>query len=366
MGISFAAMISMITTQHKEGKAIQQQLASASLKYAVLQTLRNPENCICQFNSLTIDTTKTALNEAGDEIDLQVFKNGCGTDPNNIIANAGKEVGAGLKVESVKVSNIMETGTPNEYFGDLIIAYKGENLVRALRPLEVPLQFTVTPPSDPSDSSERPITLCGANTDVGDQISALTLELGNHNLQIIDQNQRILEIENIKLASLAESMDELTEAIGKLMALLKILNLDKGQLPEETQELPEDSLEKPPKKKTITYNISSFKCEVKDSWMAKCAGKFIDNPTSTDRQVCAHGFDYNCSLRGYSGSSKNKFTMRGKNNIRRCPDGYTQTSNTCRFSKTTRTGVSYPGFPPAPASVTTPACTKVCTLNEEP
>ena len=50
-GILFSAILSMITLQQKEGKAIQQQLASASLKYNILQTLRNPENCMCQFPS---------------------------------------------------------------------------------------------------------------------------------------------------------------------------------------------------------------------------------------------------------------------------------------------------------------------------
>ena len=49
-GILFSAILSMITLQQKEGKAIQQQLASASLKYNILQTLRNPENCMCQFS----------------------------------------------------------------------------------------------------------------------------------------------------------------------------------------------------------------------------------------------------------------------------------------------------------------------------
>ena len=52
MGITFAAMISMITVQQKEGRALYQQLARGSLKYAMLQTLRNPQNCTCQFNSL--------------------------------------------------------------------------------------------------------------------------------------------------------------------------------------------------------------------------------------------------------------------------------------------------------------------------
>ena len=38
MGLSFSVMISMITTQHKEGKDIYQKIGRSSLKYAILQT----------------------------------------------------------------------------------------------------------------------------------------------------------------------------------------------------------------------------------------------------------------------------------------------------------------------------------------
>ena len=54
MGISFAEMLSMLTTQQKEAKATDQQFARGHLKYAILQILRSPDNRICQFNILNI------------------------------------------------------------------------------------------------------------------------------------------------------------------------------------------------------------------------------------------------------------------------------------------------------------------------
>ena len=50
--LTFMAVLGMINFQQIEGKAINQQLARASLKYNILQTLKNPQNCLCQFNDL--------------------------------------------------------------------------------------------------------------------------------------------------------------------------------------------------------------------------------------------------------------------------------------------------------------------------
>ena len=178
MGISFAAMISMLTAQHKQGKAIQQQLASASLKYGILQTLRNPDNCLCQFNSLpstphTIDTTKTTSGGEGYEIDLGEFRSGCGPGDDNILARQDEPIkgGAGLGAQSVKVSQIFDTGTPNEFKGDLQVMYQSQSTVMSLRTLSVPVLFTV----DPNQGTEnaRPISDCGVKTDVSTRLSDL-------------------------------------------------------------------------------------------------------------------------------------------------------------------------------------------------
>ena len=166
MGISFAAMISMLTVQQKEAKAIYQQLARGSLKYTILQVLRNPANCTCQFNTLpsfphTIDTTQTALGGGGYEIDLGEFRSGCVVDPDNIIVTTEKKIkgGAGLVANTVKVSEIKETGSPDEFLGELTIQFHKDNLVRHLKPLTIPLMFIVDSTSGLANA--RPIKNCG-------------------------------------------------------------------------------------------------------------------------------------------------------------------------------------------------------------
>ena len=191
MGITFAAMISMLTTQHKQGKAIQQQLASASLKYGILQTLRNPDNCLCQFNSLpstphTIDTTKTTSGGEGYEIDLGEFRSGCGPGDDNILARQDEPIkgGAGLGAQSVKVSQIFDTGTPNEFKGDLQVMYQSQSTVTPLRPLFIPILFTV----DPNQGTEnaRPISDCGVKTDLSTRLTDLDNRITDLEVDQID------------------------------------------------------------------------------------------------------------------------------------------------------------------------------------
>ena len=182
-GITFIAMISMLTTQQKEGKAIYQQLARGSLKYTILQVLKNPDNCTCQLNLLpstphTIDTTKTTAGSKGFEIDLGEFRSGCSnTTDDNILVKQGEKIpgGAGMSAEKILISKIVETGTPNEFIGDLTIKYRPDGLVRTLNSLTIPLILTV----DPSHSTleDKPILQCGAHTDVSDRIAKLDLRL---------------------------------------------------------------------------------------------------------------------------------------------------------------------------------------------
>ena len=211
MGISFSAMISMITVQQREGRAIQQQLARGSLKYAILQTMRNLDNCACQFNSpgdlKSIDTTQTASGGRGDEISLGVFRSGCGGGSDNILALQGERVknGAGLEVESVKVSQIVETGTPNEYVGDLIVVYKSD--IRVIKPLSVPLLFTVDP--NAGSSSRRPILFCGANNDYTERMTQLLQEMRNHANNIKASMDGLLQEVSLHTNDMKVRMDEM-------------------------------------------------------------------------------------------------------------------------------------------------------------
>ncbi len=145
--LTLMAVLGMINFQQIEGKAINQQLARASLKYNILQTLKNPQNCLCQFNDLaspphTIDTTKTAQGTPGYEIDLGIFRSGCSdSSDDNILAKENEIIrgSAGISALTVKVSGILDTETSNEFLGDLTIPFKEEGLVRIMKNLTVPI-----------------------------------------------------------------------------------------------------------------------------------------------------------------------------------------------------------------------------------
>ena len=51
VGINLAVLVSLLSSQQKESKHVQQSLLSSSIKYNILQTLKDPNNCLCQFRA---------------------------------------------------------------------------------------------------------------------------------------------------------------------------------------------------------------------------------------------------------------------------------------------------------------------------
>ena len=164
MGIVFAAVISMLSVQSKEAKSIKQQLASMNTKYFILQTLARSNSCTCQFDDFDIDTTKSPTND----IPLGTFRSGCETSSDdNIIVKEGDPVKGvpSLTVESVKVTNVEKiVGTTGEYKGELTITYANRGLVRAIRPIEIDLIFSVNTAGGDDDTA-RPIASCWGEED---------------------------------------------------------------------------------------------------------------------------------------------------------------------------------------------------------
>ena len=175
LGISSATLMSVVSFQQKEGKAIKQQLANESVKYFMLQTLSRSGNCSCQFNKpeFKIDTSK-----ASDELDIKTFRSGCDFDsPDNIIAKKDKPLKGdlGVHVEDVKVSNIRKTGTEGQYMGHLTVTYQPKNLIRALRPIAIPLVFQV----DMDSAPKARITNCWGEQDFSCYMAHINPSDGN-------------------------------------------------------------------------------------------------------------------------------------------------------------------------------------------
>ena len=172
----------------KQAKHLNQQLVSASVKYSLLQTLRNPLNCQCHFDpnqnklipeeNLKIDTTKDPI----PDIDLTAFRIGCDFDTDdNLIAKENTEIngGYGLKVSNVMIKDIKLTGTPHSYSGDLSIVYEENDKGIALKPVTVPILLEV---DSSSIATKRSISSCGAydpNSNILPLIQAVKVELSH-------------------------------------------------------------------------------------------------------------------------------------------------------------------------------------------
>ena len=149
IGFSFTAIVSQMINQQKEGRSIQQQMAVATLKYQVLQTLQNKDNCSCQL----MQNIKSQTSE-GHLTDFSTLRSSCDSS-SEIIIEDGRFLGSGVSVGSIRVSDVSSIpGSTVEYSGKLTVPLKG-NLVRAILPVEIPMYFV-------SDSSGQ-IQECGAN-----------------------------------------------------------------------------------------------------------------------------------------------------------------------------------------------------------
>ena len=265
MGIIFTSILSMMTLQSKEGHAIKQQLARASVKYSILQTLKKPENCTCQFNNipptkLTINTEKAKPGRTGDEITFTEFTTGCGSS--EVIAQAGMNVGAGVQIQSVKVSEIMETSTPLEYSGNLIVTYhNSDELVRSMKSTLIPLTLTIY--ASRGSPNAREIYSCGANTNWTDRINDMKNELVNLRSHLIGQftqanndvknkldsfyNTFTIQLDNLdtRVTANTDMIDSLTLRIAALGVSVTLDDTEEGE-DEKTDEESYDDSENPP------------------------------------------------------------------------------------------------------------------------
>lgn len=248
-GIIFSAFLSMMMLQRNEGNSIRQQLARASLTYSILQTLRNPESCLCQFRDVpstphTINTIKSQ-SDKGDEFPLIKFTNGCGSSA-NVLAKSGMNIGASLKIKDLKLTKIKTTPSPEEYAGDLVIEY--QNSIRSLKPTTIPLTLTASG----TNPSAHDILSCRANTDFSDEIAVLTSDLNKFRNELTsdltnknDNLNSYLGYVNMainqKINTIRQKTEQNNDNINDLIR--RIASLDGGTPPPKPQ--PPDPNKKP-------------------------------------------------------------------------------------------------------------------------
>ena len=179
VGLIMSALISLLSIQQKDGRSIEQQLASASLKYHTLQMLRYKENCHCQFQSLPSIKGKS-------ELSLTSLKSDCSPTAETI-AETGKDIWAHTKISSIKVTKITpgrlingknNNGEPDpsqnkkEYQAQLSIRFDQATQYRPMRDIELPIMFTAW------DGSGN-IIHCGASTDHDSRLTSMNYRLRN-------------------------------------------------------------------------------------------------------------------------------------------------------------------------------------------
>ena len=175
MGFTILGMMSTKTIQERELKASKQSLARVTMESVAIKVVYDGAVCSCHFDpsfnddatSLTLDT-----NEASPEIDIVSLRTGCdfssddfNLTSSNIIARANQKIdnGGGLTVQDVKVSEIVESGVTDLYYGKLTIRYKPESQIRTLKPIRLPITFFIDSMS--GSAAARPIKSCWKSLD---------------------------------------------------------------------------------------------------------------------------------------------------------------------------------------------------------
>ena len=138
--LTVAIAISIIPNHQKEAMFIQQKLSGHVLKYGLEEILKNPESCRCLFNGKTINPSEQP--DSPQTVDLdQIQKGGCG--PGILISETGRDehVGYGLKVNDIKVDNILLSSQSGEYLGDVVISYDTGSSLRSVGEIKIPIEI---------------------------------------------------------------------------------------------------------------------------------------------------------------------------------------------------------------------------------
>ena len=177
MGMLTSSMFGLLSIQNTEDRHLQQKLARSSLKHGILRTLKNDNDCSCQFKGKSL--------QGINKLDLN-FNSAC--DGWDSLPQVGKNIGANLKVGSVKLQNIragqliegidaatgLVDGNQNrrEYNGTLVVKFDPLTFSshRAIHHIEVPLVFT----ADQRDEIDK----CGANQNYVNVINSMSYVIG--------------------------------------------------------------------------------------------------------------------------------------------------------------------------------------------
>ncbi|MGZ3773286.1 MAG: type IV pilus modification PilV family protein [Pseudobdellovibrionaceae bacterium] len=166
MSIVIMGLMSMLTSQQKETKALTEKLASLDLEKLLIASLADGTICTAELtNSATnpsapysIDTTNAAA-----AINLTSLHSSAAAGAPVLVSNGttASALSSSLVVSGITVSNFINTGVPDRYLANIQVKYKPGQLVRPLKPIVIKVNIS-TDPTTPLNAKK--IVSCSADS----------------------------------------------------------------------------------------------------------------------------------------------------------------------------------------------------------
>jgi hypothetical protein len=170
------AMASMISTHNRETRFLGDKLAALSLKNLLISALADGSVCLFEVNNPTVktfdatDTSSLSASSISIPAIHSSYSAAAGLGP--VVASAGSKASPDSEnlwildqnVGGIQLTNFVGSGS--NYTADWIISFDNEKLVRALRPIVIPVRIT----ANTTVPSQSTITGC---------MSAQSLEQNN-------------------------------------------------------------------------------------------------------------------------------------------------------------------------------------------
>lgn len=168
IGFSFASMIFGV---QKETRAIEQKLELLSTQSLLLNYFIRSDYCNCAFRGVTINTTPPIANWSREVQALPstfvqpfpAYPAPC-TPQGSFITKDQNLPGTQIKINEIKLINFVDLGG-STYAANMQITPDANSLVRALKPIEVPLSLSID--MSAGSPNARPILGCStSNSDL--------------------------------------------------------------------------------------------------------------------------------------------------------------------------------------------------------
>lgn len=159
IGISMAAMISMIIYQNSAIKQVESKLAVLDLERYMIMTLSNSSICSFALTNpvpLTFDSTSTSASMNISRI--QTSATASAPD----VVSVGGTVSSVTTVKSIQVTDIENTGASDDFRGQLVVAFTSSSGIQ-FKPLKFAINIKTDPDPVTSPATAKKVISCNAS-----------------------------------------------------------------------------------------------------------------------------------------------------------------------------------------------------------